>query len=299
MLRRGLRARGYEIRVFDQFRGPIVDLLRHRFLATSNSRVALKLARGIKRVARRAERTLIGNGILRPRCDDILDLRCRLIERFRGSDAVIHLAGLPHEHIPGAVAADFERINYEGSINVLEAAREAGVPRFLFASSGQVYKINNPVRLDQFPILESNYCPGLDEGQSMYGWLKFRFEQYLAETCRTGAIQSIALRLEMPGMRSRFAHNFYISTSIENLVSGVAAAIEARLDSGFEAFNLADAVVDEEIVNIQKFLAEKWPHVPNRTTGNECLLSTAKARALLKYQPQPDGQYNDFSVVWN
>ena len=299
MLRRGLAARGYQIKVFDQFRGPVVSLLRHRFFATSSSRFPLKLARRIKRITTRLERTFIENELLRPSLDNILDLRSHLIERFRGSDAVIHLAGLPHEHVRGAVAADFHRINYEGSINVFEAAREAGVRKFVFASSGQVYKINNPVRLDQFPILESNYCPSLEEGQSLYGWLKFQFEHYLADACRDQSTQSIALRLEMPGMRSHFAENFYISTSIENLICGVADALEAELDAGFEAFNLADAVVDEGVANIQKFIAEKWPHVENRTVGNECLLGTEKARRLLKYNPRPGGRYYDFSVIWN
>lgn len=299
MLRRGLASRFYKINVFDQVRGPIVNVLRHRFLATSSSRLPLKFARRIKKMMVRAERILVGNGIIRPSLDNILDLRSHLADRFRGSDVVIHLAGLPHEHVKGAIASDFQRINYEGSINVFEAARDVGVPRFIFASSAQVYKINKPVRLDQFPILESNYCPTLEEGQSLYGWLKFQFEQYLATTCREGPTQSIALRLEMPGMRSHFPYNFYISTSIENLVSGVASAIASELDSGFEAFNLADSVVDEGIVNIQRFIAESWPHVKNLTVGNECLLSIAKARQLLNYNPRSGGHYHDFSVIWN
>ena len=299
MLRHGLGARGYKIRVFDQFRGPMVALLRHPFLATSSSRLLLKVARRGKKVMRRVERALIGAGIVRPGLDNIFDLRSHLVDRFRGSDVVIHLAGLPHEHVKGAMAADFHRINYEGSINVFEAAREAGIPQFIFASSAQVYKINKPVRLDQFPILESNHCPTLEEGQSLYGWLKFQFEQYLAQACRDGRAQSIALRLEMPGMRSHSCENFYISTSIENLVSGVSSALASELDSGFEAFNLADAVVDEQVVNIQRFILEKWPHVKNRTVGNQCLLSIEKARKLLNYKPRPGGRYRDFSVVWD
>lgn len=299
MLCRGLASRSCKINRFDQFRGRIVNLLRHRFFATSTARLPIKFARRIKKIMVRAESSFIGKGIIRPTADNILDLRSHLADRFRGSDVVIHLAGLPHEHVRGAVAADFQRINYEGSINVFEAAREAGVPKFIFASSAQVYKINKPVQLDQFPILESNYCPTLEEGQSHYGWFKFQFEQYLAAACGNGPTQSIALRLEMPGMRSHFPYNFYISTSIDNLLSGVSSAMAAELDSGFEAFNLADSVVDESIVNIQRFIAESWPHVTNRTAGNECLLSVEKARELLNYNPRPGGRYHDFSVIWD
>ncbi len=298
MLRHGLELRGYETDVFDQYRGVLVDSVRRYYLATSNSPVSLKLARRIKKALRQTERMLVRSGIVRASSDNILDERDQLIERFRGSDVLIHLAGLPHEHVKGATPADFHRINYEGSINVFEAARAAGVPKFIFASSAQVYKINEPMQIAQFPILEDNYCPNHEEGQSLYGWLKLRVEQYLAKESRDGSTESIALRLEMPGTRSHFPYNFYISTSIENLVSGFVGAIESKLNSRFEAFNLADAVVDERIANIQDFLAAKWPHVPNHTKGNQCLLGTEKARELLNYQPCLGGTYYDASVIW-
>ena len=67
---------------------------------------------------------------------------------------------------------------------------------FVFASSAQVYKINDPVRLDRLPIPESNYLPLPAEGQSVYGFLKAAVERYLAGACQTGSTQAISLRLE-------------------------------------------------------------------------------------------------------
>lgn len=179
ILQRGLRRCGCRVIVFDQVRGPLVNLLRRTYLGTSTSPRGAAYARQLRRVLGRVERALIKTQILRPSWDNTLDLRSRLAERFRGSDAVVHLAALPHPKVPGAAATDYERINYEASVNVFEAARDAGVPRFIFSSSAQVYGINAPVRIDQFPILESNYCPTLEDGQSMYGYLKRRFETYL------------------------------------------------------------------------------------------------------------------------
>ena len=298
LLQSGLKERGYRVVVFDQIRGPLVNVLRRRYLGTSISRIGLTLARRLKRYLGRLEEALIKGHIIHPTWDNVLDLRSRLAAQFRSSYAVVHLAALPHPNFPGAIDADFRRINYEGSINVLEAARDAGVPKFIFPSSGQVYGINNPVRIDQFPILESNYCPVLGEGQSMYGLLKLEFENYLARVCAGGDTQAIALRLEMPGIRSTYPVNFSISTSIENVVAGFVCALEAELNSGFEAFNIADRCVDEKIVDIQKFIREEWPRVPNFTTGNECLLSTEKARSTIGYSPISGGTYFDFSVVW-
>lgn len=298
LLQSGLRERGYRVVVFDQIRGPLVNVLRRRYLGTSTSHIGLTLARRLKRYLGRLEEALIKGHIIHPTWDNVLDLRSRLAAQFRSSYAVVHLAALPHPNFPGAIDADFRRINYEGSVNVLEAARDAGVPKFVFPSSGQVYGINKPVRIDQFPILESNYCPELGEGQSMYGWLKLEFENHLARVCTGGGTQAIALRLEMPGIRSTYPINFYVSTSIENVVAGFICALEANLNSGFEAFNIADRYVDEKIVDIQKFIKEEWPGVPNFTTGNECLLSTEKARSTIGYNPISGGTYYDFSVVW-
>lgn len=298
ILQHGLKQRGYRVVVFDQLRGPLVNLLRQTYLGTSTSPRGVAYARRLKRFLGRLERALVKTRVLRPSWDNILDLRSRLAERFRSSDAVVHLAALPHPKVPGAAAADYQRINYEASVNVFEAARDAGVPKFIFASSGQVYGINKPVRIDQFPILESNYCPTLEDGQSMYGFLKVQFEEYLAGACAGPGIQAIALRLECPGVRSTVPGNFYISTSIENVVAGFACALAADLGSGFEAFNLVDRAVDERIVDIQEFIKKSWPNVPNYTKGNECLLSTEKACSRIGYNPISNGTYNALSVLW-
>ena len=186
LLRVGLPQSGYDVRVFDRMRGPLVNLLRRRYLGTSQSTLGLKCAQRVRSLQRRVEPALTSAGVLRPSGDDILDLRSRLTERFRGSFAVVHLAGIPHPRMPGAIEADFRRINYEGSVNVFEAARDATVSKFVFASSGQVYGINNPVRIDQLPILESNYCPTLEEGQNLYGWLKLEFERYMEQATNHG-----------------------------------------------------------------------------------------------------------------
>jgi nucleoside-diphosphate-sugar epimerase len=298
LLRVGLRQRGYRVEVFDQVRGPLVNLLRRRFFGTSGSKLGRAAAHAAAGAQKRLEPALSRAGIVRPTWDNVLDFRSRLASRFSGNHAVVHLAGIPHPRQPGTVDADFRRINYDGSVNVFEAAREAGVRKFIFASSAQVYGINNPVRIDQFPILESNYCPTREEGQTEYGWLKLEFERYLEAANSPDRPQSMALRLEFPGFRSTEAYNFYTSTSIDNLVEGFVCALEAPDDFAFEAFNLVDGEVDESVIDIQEFIRGRWSHVPNRTIGNECLLSTEKARSMLGYRPIRDGRYLDLSLIW-
>jgi len=38
--------------------------------------------------------------------------------------------------------------------------------------------------------------------------------------------------------------------------------------------------------------------IPNHTTGNECAISTEKARSILGYNPKPGGTYFSFDVMW-
>ncbi len=68
-------------------------------------------------------------------------------EACRGADAVIHLGGQ-------SVEARWERIleaNIDGTYKVFEAARRAGVPRVIFASSNHAVGFHTP---DEYPVAE-------------------------------------------------------------------------------------------------------------------------------------------------
>ncbi|MGI8513231.1 MAG: NAD-dependent epimerase/dehydratase family protein [Solirubrobacteraceae bacterium] len=298
ILRPRLRAQGYEVDVFDRLRGPVVDGLRRTWVGKEGSAVPLARARSVRAAQARAERALVRTRVLRPTGDDILDLRSRLAERFRGRAAVVHLAALAHPHVEGASDDDYRRINYEGAVNVFEAARDAGVPRFVFASSAQVYGINAPVRIDQFPILETNPLPTRAEGQSAYGAAKADFERYLEQACPGGDTQAVALRLECPGVRSNAPVNLYASTSVENTAAAFTCAVEAELERPVEICNVLDACVDPSIVDVQEFLAQTWPDVANHMSGNESLLGIERARERLGYAPEPGGTYYPLSLIW-
>lgn len=67
----------------------------------------------------------------------------------KGADVVFHAAGTPEgwQRDPGA----FDRINRQGTVNMLEAAREAGVPRVVYTSTMDVFRpdANGVLREDQ------------------------------------------------------------------------------------------------------------------------------------------------------
>jgi nucleoside-diphosphate-sugar epimerase len=69
------------------------------------------------------------------------DLRHLTPADFEGFEAVIHLAELSNDPLGQHRPEVTFKINHEGSVRVAKAAREAGVSRFVYASSCSVYGV--------------------------------------------------------------------------------------------------------------------------------------------------------------
>ncbi len=67
------------------------------------------------------------------------DVRSVTVDDLRGHDAVMHLAALSNDPMGDIDESLTYQINQEGSIRLAKLAKEAGVPRFLFASSCSIY----------------------------------------------------------------------------------------------------------------------------------------------------------------
>src|SRR5262245_13228140 len=210
ILQKGLRKKGYQVDVFDKYRGRIVNLLRAKYFGTSTSKNVLDFSFWLNDTLSQLEAKLVKAELINPSGDDVLDARANLANRFRGAYAIVHLAGIAHADLPGFSQEDYRRINYDGAINVFEAAKEAVVPKFIFASSVAAYGGNghfNGIRIEQFPVLESNCCPTSPEQSlsGVYGVLKKQFEDYLLKACMQGNTKAIALRLDAPGFKVKYS----------------------------------------------------------------------------------------------
>ena len=299
ILRKGLRKKGYKVEVFDKYRGWMVNLLRGKYFETFHSYKILTFSFWLNDILSRLERELIKAKVIKSTTDDILDARTNLAKRFRGSDVVIHLAAIPHPFLPGVSDEDYRRINYTGAVNVFEAAKEANVPKFVFASSVAAYGGDHKIgafRIERFPILETSPCLTSPKENlcGIYGVLKKEFEDYLAEACKKGNTRAIALRLDAPGFRVGYSEGFVTSTSIENLIEGFDCALRNDWDFNFEVFNLVDREADpKNDMDVQKIIKEHFPSVPNLTTGNMMPFSTEKISSILGYKPIQDGSYRN------
>jgi nucleoside-diphosphate-sugar epimerase len=69
------------------------------------------------------------------------DVRRISADTLKGMDAVVHLAELSNDPLGESDRAVTFDINHQGSLRLAEAAREAGVPRFIYTSSCSVYGV--------------------------------------------------------------------------------------------------------------------------------------------------------------
>src|SRR5574341_21188 len=77
------------------------------------------------------------------------DLRLVTPANFEGCDAVTHLAELSNDPLGQNRPEITFKINHEGSLRIARAAREAGVKRFVYASSCSVYGVGSGEFLDE------------------------------------------------------------------------------------------------------------------------------------------------------
>jgi UDP-glucuronate 4-epimerase len=93
-------------------------------------------------------------------CGDITD-RAALDKIFSSVkfDQVIHLAARAGVRPSLAEPALYQRVNVEGTVNVLEAARRAGVKKITIASSSSVYGLNSRVPFSESDPIFSAISP--------------------------------------------------------------------------------------------------------------------------------------------
>ncbi|NLO90851.1 MAG: NAD-dependent epimerase/dehydratase family protein, partial [Elusimicrobia bacterium] len=105
---------------------------------------------------------------------------------FAGAERVFHIAALA-DIVPSIVdPVAYYRSNVLGTFNVLEAARAAGVKRFVYAASSSCYGIP-----DAYPTLES--APA--RPQYPYALTKYLGEQAVMHWSQVYGLPAVSLRL--------------------------------------------------------------------------------------------------------
>src|ERR1700686_4078197 len=91
-----------------------------------------------------------------------MDLRDVQVADLRGYDAVMHLAALSNDPLGDVNPQVTYDINHLGSVRLARLAREAGVTRFIFASSCSLYGVAGDAMLTE----EAGFNPITPYGES-------------------------------------------------------------------------------------------------------------------------------------
>lgn len=220
-------------------------------------------------------------------------------------DQVIHLAARAGVRPSLAEPALYQRVNVEGTVNLLEAARLTGVPKLVMASSSSVYGVNAKVPFAEAdPIFQaiSPYaasklaCEALGHTyHHVYGleivMLRF-FTVYGPRQRPDLAIHKFARLISagrpVPVFGDGATARDY--TYVDDIVDGVVAASERTL--GYEVINLGESqtVTLARLIELleaalgKRALIDRQPLQPGDVPVTYADIS--KARRLLGYHPQ-------------
>ena len=251
-------------------------------------------------------------------------------EAVAGADVVVHLAALGS--VPRSIADPItsHEVNLGGFLNMLQAAQQAGIQRFVFASSSSVYGDSM-----ELPKREENIGKPL----SPYAVTKYGNEVYARLFHQLHGMGTIGLRFfNVFGERQdpdgpyaaaipKFIKAFLSHTSpqvfgdgsqsrdftyVANAAQAVLAAVITTDERAVgQVFNIAygDRTTLLELVDaLRTTLAQKDPaiaqvpvvHAPERTGDiRDSLADITKARAVLGYSPAVDlRQGLDRAVPW-
>lgn len=218
------------------------------------------------------------------------------LDTVEGAEAIVHLAAYSEP------APDAFQFNMLSTYALLEAARQAEVPRFVFASTNCVYghcyrQSERPFPVSSLPFTEEHRC--LPENN--YGLSKLLCENMLATYSQTWGFRSAAMRLnwvwrqeEINWRRgldvydlARYAGSFWAYVDARDCANAFRLAVEDPNLPLFGAYNIsaADQAAGEQTKTL---LDQFYPDaiVSSPLAGHSSLFNWHKAQEAFGYRPQ-------------
>ena len=234
---------------------------------------------------------------------------------FQDTDWVFHLGALA-DIVPSIQRpADYFQANVDGTFNVLEAAKNAGVKRFVYAASSSCYGIP-----DKYPTSEAAEI----SPQYPYALTKRLGEELVMHWAQLYNLPAIALRLfNVYGPRSRTSGTYgavlgvFLAQKLANKPFTVVGDGTQTRDFTYvtdvaNAFlTAAQSSVCEEIFNVGsgetvsvnrlvELLGGEVTYIPKRPGEPDCTYADiAKIRRDLKWQPKVDIKQGVDNVLAN
>lgn len=162
---------------------------------------------------------------------------------LRGINAVVHLAGITNAPQTYNIADEVQKVNYDGTKQLIQTCVERGVRQFIFASTTSIYgPVPGVAREDR---AECDLLP-----QSPYATSKLAAEKEVLDASRDGDFSGVCLRFgsvfgPSPGMRF---HTFLNNTIWRAVTGKPVTVMSAFMELTRPFLALQDAVNAVEFV---------------------------------------------------
>ena len=239
---------------------------------------------------------------------DVRDVR---LEDLAGFDAVVHLAALSNDPVGDLDRGLTERINRDATVELARAAREAGVRRFVFASSCSMYGASGEDNaLGEDAPLRPLTAYAESKVRSEEGLVALATRDFVPVSMRNATVYGISPRLRLDIVLNNLAAWSHTTGRIRLLSDGMAwrplvhvrdlaAAVSAILEAPeeqvrAEAFNVGS--------NQQNYLIRELADLLAEITGCEVEVAEGSSTDQRSYRVDFSKLHRTFptlSFEWN
>ncbi|HWQ52553.1 MAG TPA: SDR family oxidoreductase [Bryobacteraceae bacterium] len=204
---------------------------------------------------------------------DIRDVEPRDLE---GVDAIVHLAALSNDPIGNLNDAWTEDINFRASVRLAEAAKAAGVSRFLFSSSCIMYGMSETAVVNENSPLDPRTTYARSKVEAERAIAKLADERFSPTFLRNGTIYGLSPRMRFDTVLNNLM-GAAVTSGVVTVhsdgqpwrpvvhVEDVARAFLTVLDAPRQvvhnqAFNVGAAEMNQQIIRLAEITASIVPN---------------------------------------